>query len=77
MMSRLFLVLSLCLAFSWICSAQQTTDVPASKEDVERYFQVAHSRELVQQVLDSMSQSMHEIVHEQYIKDGDKLPPDF
>jgi hypothetical protein len=77
MMSRLFLVLSLCVASSWICLAQRTNDAPASREDVERYFQVAHSRELVQQVLDSMSNSMHEIVHEQYLKDRDKLPPDF
>ena len=76
-MSRLLLILSLCVAFSANSVAQQPADSPASKEDVERYFQVAHSRELIQQVLDSMSKSMQEIVHEQYMRDRDKLPPDF
>ena len=56
---------------------QQAADVPASREDIERYLQVVHSQELIRQMLDSIAKSMHEMAHEQYLKNRDKLPRDF
>jgi hypothetical protein len=76
-MARFLLAATLCLAIASPAFAQQAADSPASKEDVARYFQAAHSQELVRQVLDVMSKYAHQMVHDQYMKDRDKLPPDF
>ena len=77
-MKRLFLPLLVCLAFAITASAQQSpADSPASKEDVQRYLDVMHSREMLDQVLDAMIKPMHQLVHEQFLKDKDKLPADF
>ncbi len=67
-MKRIILALSACLAFALSGVAQQSpADTPATKEDVQRFFEVMHSREM----------TMHKMMHEQYLKDKDKLPPDF
>lgn len=61
--------------------AQQTTqtasDAPATKEDIQRYLEVMHSREMMTKMVDAMSAPMHKMLHEQFLKDKDKLPPDF
>jgi hypothetical protein len=56
---------------------QNAADAPASKEDVERYLQVMHSREMMTNIVDAMSKPMHDMIHQQYLKNQDKLPPDF
>jgi len=75
-MKRFLLAATLLLAFGVCASAQQAGDSPASKEDVERYFQVSHSREMLGKVVDAMSKPLHQMVHDQCEKDKDKLPPD-
>jgi hypothetical protein len=77
-MKRIFLVLSACLVFALSGVSQQSSaDTPATKEDVQRYLDVMHSREMIAQMLDAMSKPMHDMIHDQYMKDKDKLPADF
>jgi len=75
-MKRFLLAATLLLVFGVCASAQRAADAPASKEDVERYFQIAHSREMMDKVVGAMSKPMHQLVHEQCEKDKDKLPAD-
>ena len=66
------------LCASAIAFAQQSpADSPATKEDVQRYLEVMHSREMMSTMLDAMTKPMHQMMHEQYERDKDKLPPDF
>ena len=66
------------LSTGWTCGAQQNpADAPATKEDVHRYLQIMHSREMMAKMADAMSKPMHQMVHDQYLKDKNKLPPDF
>lgn len=58
-------------------TAQTSSDVPATKEDIQKYLDVMHSREMMAKMVDAMSKPMHQMLHEQYLKDKDKLPPDF
>lgn len=58
-------------------ASSATTDAPATKEDVERYLEVMRSREMMTQMVDAMLKPMHQMIHEQYLKDKDNLPPDF
>ena len=66
------------LCTSSIAFAQQDlADAPASKEDVQKYLEVMHSREMMTKMIDAMTKPMHERIHEQYQKDKDRLPADF
>lgn len=77
-MKRLFLALTACLAFALPGVAQQApADAPATKEDVQKYLDVMHSRDMMTKMMEAMSKPMHQMMHEQYLKDKDKLPPDF
>ena len=77
-MKRTLLILALCLAFAGVGAAQQSAaDAPATKEDVEKYLKVMHSREMMAQMVDAMSKPMHQMIHERFEKDKDKLPGDF
>jgi hypothetical protein len=68
----------LCLSLACSGLAQDTSaNAPATKEDVEKYFQAMHSREMMQTMLDTMAKPMHQMAHDRYLKDKDKLPPDF
>jgi hypothetical protein len=77
-MTRIFLALSASFLFAMSGSAQQSpSDAPATKEDVQKYLEVMHSREMIAQTLEAMSKPMHQMMHERYLKDKDKLPADF
>lgn len=77
-MKRFLLTLVICLSFVKTDAAQQSpTDAPATKEDVQKYLDVMHSREMMTQMVEAMSKPMHQMIHEQYMKDKDKLPADF
>lgn len=76
-MKRFLVLIALCFAFSSNVLAQSAADAPASKEDVERYLQAMHSHEMMKQMVAAMAQPMHQMVHDQFIKDKDRLPPDF
>jgi hypothetical protein len=66
-MKRFVLTTSLCLIFSTV----------GTKEDVERYLEVTHARNMMKQMMDVMTKQTHQMVHQQIAKDIDKLPPDF
>jgi hypothetical protein len=77
-MKRMLLVPVLLLGIAGYVSAQQNpADAPATKEDVQQYLQIMHSREMMAKMADAMSKPMHQMMHEQYLKDKDKLPADF
>jgi hypothetical protein len=77
-MKRMLMVTCLALVFGWNAAAQESAaDAPASKEDVERYMQVMHSQDMVGKMVDAMAKPMHQMIHQQYVKDKDKLPVDF
>jgi hypothetical protein len=77
-MKRLLLTIVVNLVFVLPGAAQQSpTDTPATKEDVQRYLDAMHAREMMAQMVDAMIKPMHQMIHEQYIKDKDKLPADF
>lgn len=77
-MKRSAIALSALLLLASIAIAQSApADAPASKEDVLRYLDAVHAREMTRQMFDAMAKPMHQLVHEQYLKDKDRLPPDF
>lgn len=77
-MKRLLFAVGTVLWLSWTCVAQTSADdSPATKEDVQRYLQIAHSRDMAKKMLGAMSQSMHQMFHEQYLKHNDELPADY
>ena len=67
-----------CLVLSLAASAQQSdADAPASREDIQRYLTVMHSHEMMQRVAAAMAKPMQKMVHDQYLKDKNRLPSDF
>jgi len=77
-MKRFLLAALFCLAFTSLANAQDSAaGAPASKQDIERYLQTMHSREMMQNMIASMAKPMHQMVHDRYLKDKDKLPADF
>jgi hypothetical protein len=78
MMKHFMIVMAACLALASAGAAQQTAaDAPATKEDVQKYLEVMHSREMMTKMMEAMSKPIHQMMHEQYLKDKDKLPSDF
>ena len=76
-MKRLIVALVLFL-LATAAIAQDTSDTsPATKEDIQKYMDVMHSRDMMNQMLAAMTTSMHKMMHEQYLKDKDKLPAEF
>lgn len=77
-MKRVLVVVLACVSFCAYGAAQQTDgDVPATKEDIQKYFAVVHTREMVTQMMEAMAKPIHQMVHEQYLRQKDQLPEDF
>jgi len=77
-MKRLLSAVGLVFVLSWNCVAQTSTaDSPATKEDVEKYLQVVHSHDMMKKMAVAMSQGMHQMLHQQYLKHKDDLPADY
>jgi hypothetical protein len=58
-------------------ATQNDPDAPATKEEVEAYFAVAHTRELATKVTAAMVKPMQQMMHDTYLKNKEKLPSDF
>jgi hypothetical protein len=72
----LFIVLASVLCVN--CVAQQASlDQPASKEDVQRYLDTIHAHDMTRQMVSAMLPPLHKMIHDEYLKDKDKLPADF
>lgn len=77
-MKRYLTLIALCLVLSLATVAQQNpNDAPATKQDIQKYLEVTHSRQMMGQMVDAMLKPMHQMIHEQFEKDKDKLPADF
>jgi len=77
-MKRFLVAAIVCVSFAYSGLAQDTgANAPASREDVERYLQAVHSHDMMQKIMETMAKSMQQMTHERYLKDKDKLPPDF
>jgi uncharacterized protein len=82
-MKRFLAVLAFCLVFSAAARAQQPApaatgpDAPATKEDVEAYLQLTRSHDMMMKTIDAMSRPLQQMIHQEYLKDQAKLPPDF
>jgi len=77
-MKRFALSLAVVFFLTWACSAQNSTDdTPATKADVERYLQVVNSHDMMKKLMSSMTQGMHQMWHDQYLKHKDELPADY
>ncbi len=76
-MRHIFLALTACLVFALAGVAQQSpSDAPATKEDIERYLEVMHTREITKQMMDVMAKSVRDLTRDQLSKDRANLPPD-
>jgi len=72
------LAATLCTLLAAVAACQQTdADKPATKEDVEKYFQVMHSPEMMTEMIDAMTKPMHQMLHEQYMRDKDQASSGF
>jgi len=66
-----------CLLFASISFAQQSAaDAPASKEDIEKYLDTIHARDMMKSTMEAMTKQMHQMTHAQLAKQPN-LPPDF
>ena len=75
-MKRTALAAILCMVFTAAAYPQQTpTDAPASKEDVVRFMDVMHSRDMMLNMMNLMAKQTSQMVHQQVSKQTD-LPPD-
>jgi len=51
-MKRLLFVVGLVFVFNWTCIAQTNADdSPATKADLERYFQIVHSHDMMKKLM--------------------------
>jgi uncharacterized protein len=58
-------------------AGQTASDTPATKEDIQKYLDVVHSKEMMTKTMEAMSKPMRQMMHEEYLRDKEKLPPDF
>jgi uncharacterized protein len=59
------------------CGFAQNADDPATKDDVVLLLKTMGSHDTMQRTMEAMLKPMHEMYHEQFLKDKEKLPPDF
>jgi uncharacterized protein len=75
-MKNLLVVILLCVGSASVCAAQQSpADQPASKADIDRYYQTMHIREMTKSTMDAVSKQMRQMMHDQLQK-VPNLPPD-
>jgi hypothetical protein len=76
-MKRAALGLAVVLIMASVSFGQQNrTDAPASKEDIQRYLDAMHTREMVKSMMETMTKQMHKMTHEMLQKQSN-VPADF
>jgi hypothetical protein len=74
-MKRLALIVLVSLFLGFVSFAQQNpADAPASKEDIEKYLDVMHTRDTMKTMADTMSKQMRQLVAEQMKKQPGMTP---
>lgn len=79
-MKRFLTCVILCLSFAASGLAQQpAANAPATRQQVEKLFQVMHVRALVQKQMQALVIPVNQMMHQQYLKDKEKynLPANF
>jgi len=81
-MKRFVICVILCLSFAASGFAQQpAANAQATRQEVEKLFQVMHVREMVQKQMQAILVPMHQMIHQEFLKDESKakckLPADF
>lgn len=79
-MKRFLMCVILCLSFAASGFAQQpAANAPATRQEVEKLFQVMHVREMVQKQMQALLVPMHRMIHQEFLKNKGKckLPADF
>ena len=78
-MKRILMAIALSIAVSSSVAAQSASDTPATKEDVQKYLDAMHSRDMMRRMVNAMSGPMHSMVHDQFLKLNEQynLPDDF
>lgn len=77
-MKRFLCTATACLLLAIGVAAQQVpADAPATKEDVERYLAVTHTRDTMKQMMEVMRKQTREMIHVQLSKHAANLPADF
>jgi uncharacterized protein len=76
-MKRFALAILLSALFASVSFAQQNpSDAPASREDIEKYLDTMHARDLMKSTLDAVTKQMHQMIHDELRKQPN-LPADF
>jgi len=70
------LLAAVCLALAASCMGQTADTDQATNDDVQKYFAITHSHDMMQKTLAAMIKPLHQMAHEQCQKDKDKLPAD-
>jgi hypothetical protein len=74
-MKRCAFAILVCLFCASISFAQQSAaDAPASKEDIEKYLDTMHARDLAMSTMNAMTKQMHQMIHSQLEKQPNLLP---
>jgi len=74
-MKRLLIALA-CFALTLPVLAQNA-DEPASRDDVILFLRTMQSHDMMRRTVEAMLKPMHQMYHEQFVKEKDKLPADF
>jgi uncharacterized protein len=74
---RILLAAILCFAFSFSAFAQQNDETPASREDIQTYLETVQPPGSMKKLVDVMMKPMHQLMHDHYLKNKDKLPENF
>jgi|SRR5271156_6386135 len=76
-MKRAFAALVICLAFASFDFAQENAaDAPASREQVEKYLELVHLREVLRVRVAAGATQLHQVIHG-VVQENSGLPPDF
>jgi uncharacterized protein len=73
---KAFPIVVLCLAVSPVCFAQAADADPATKDDVILYFQTMHTNDMMHRMMEVMSASMRQSMHDELAKEKG-LPANF
>lgn len=74
---KMLWIAALCLASSTAGLAQTADSDPATADQVELLLRTMHSHDMIQRTMEAMLKPMDQMFHDQFKKDGKKLPPDF
>ncbi len=74
---KMFWIAAVCLALSASCLAQTADSDPATADQVELLLRTMHSHDMIQRTMEAMLKPMDQMFHDQFRKDGKKVPADF